>query len=713
MKMKRFFELEEKVLSYYSNANIGLLKKAYLVATQAHMNQTRATNEPYIIHPLAVAGTLSDMRLDEISIAAALLHDVVEDSDEYPIERIEDMFGQEIAKIVAGVTKISKISTIDADTAKAETIKKMIIAMTVDIRVILIKLADRLHNIQTLGPLRPDKKKRIALETLEIYAPIAYRLGMGNIKFQLENYSFPHAFPEEYREIKEAIGDKEDWANTQLENMRVELQAILDKYSLKGEIVYRIKREISIYRKLKKQDIDLSRVYDLLALRVITDSIESCYVVMGEIHQKWNHIPSRWHDFISQPKANGYQSIHTTVITEKNVKLEIQIRTSDMHKIAEQGIAAHWKYKEGIGFLDNDARLEWFRDMITMHKNNRNPLDFLKLVKDDLTPNEIYVFTPKGKVFNLSMGATAIDFAYAVHTEVGEHCAGAIVNEKLVPIRQKLNSGDIIEIITKKDSTPSADWLKSVVTNRAIKKISSFIQKRENIIAISKGKRIWTRTLREIKKKHKAKYSEQELKDKIRKLHYPEFEPFFRDLGVGKKNLDKKTLKILFPEFAVEEVIIKKKEVKKNNGIYKLINVDGYNDIDFAFAKCCNPIKGEAIVGYITLNRGISVHKESCRNVKKFVDSKFLDVSWNEIDDHSYLVNYDLIVSDTPGILNSISKVTTEFNSNIRKILNEKHSQNSSRVTLSFEVKNISQLNSIINEFKKIKGMFKVIKKRK
>ncbi len=711
--MKRFFELEEKVLSYYSNANISLLKKAYSVATQAHLNQTRATNEPYITHPLAVAGTLSDMRLDEISIAAALLHDVVEDSDDYTIEKIEDMFGEEIAKIVEGVTKISKISNIDADVAKAETIKKMIIAMTVDIRVILIKLADRLHNIKTLGPLRPDKKKRIALETLDIYAPIAYRLGMGNIKFQLENYSFPHAFPEEYQEIRAAIGDKEEWANIQLENMNVELQSILDKYSIKGKIVYRIKREISIYRKLKKQDIDLSRVYDLLALRVITDSIENCYVVMGEVHQKWRHIPSRWHDFISQPKANGYQSIHTTVISDKNVKFEIQIRTENMHNVAEQGIAAHWKYKEGIGFLENDIRLEWFRDMITMHKNNRNPLDFLKLVKDDLTPNEIYVFTPKGKVFNLAMGSSAIDFAFAVHTEVGEHCTGAIVNEKLVPIRQKLSSGDIIEIITKKNAQPSADWLKSVVTNRALKKISSFIQKRENAIAISKGKRLWARTLREIKKKHKVQYSDQELKDKVKQLHYPDFEPFFRDLGVGKKNLDKTTLKILFPEFSVDEVVIKKKEIKKTRGIYKLINVDGYNDIDFSFAKCCNPIKGENIVGYITLNRGISVHRENCRNVKKFLDSKFLDVSWNETDEHYYLVNYDLIVSDKPGILNSISKVTTEHNSNIRKIINDKHSQNASRIALSFEVKNISQLNSIVNEFKKIKGMFKVIKKRK
>ncbi len=711
--MKRFFELQDKILSYYDKANIDLLKRAYLVATQAHIGQTRATNEPYIIHPLAVASTLLDMRLDEISIAAALLHDVVEDNKDYTVEKIEKMFGKEIARIVEGVTKISKISTVDADIAKAETIKKMIIAMTDDIRVILIKLADRLHNIKTLGPLRPDKKKRIAIETLEIYAPIAYRLGMGHIKYQLENYAFPHAYPESYLNIKEAIGDKEDWAKEQLENMRGELQAILDKNSIKGTIVYRIKREISIYRKLIKQDIELSRVYDLLALRIILKSVEDCYVVMGEIHQRWQHIPSRFHDFISHSKANGYQSIHTTIMPDKNVKFEIQIRTEEMHRIAEHGIAAHWKYKEGISFLENDARLEWFRDMITIHKHNRNPLDFIKLVKDDLTPNEIYVFSPKGKVFNLNMGATAIDFAYAVHTEVGEHCAGAIVNEKLVPIRQKLNSGDIVEILTKNSSKPSADWLKSVVTNRAIKKISSFIQKRENEIAIAKGKKIWSRALREIKKKYKVKCSEQDLRTKIKVLHYSDFESFFKDIGTGKRTLDKKNLKILFPKFVVDEVKIKKKELKKDNSIYKLISIDGYKDIDFSFAKCCNPIKGESIIGYITMNRGISVHRESCRNVKRIVDSKLIDVSWNDSADYMYLVNYDFIVLDKPGILNALSKVTTEHNSNIRKILNEKYNQNFSRISLSFEVKNVEQLNSIINEFKKINDVYKILKKRK
>jgi len=711
--MKRFFELQDKILSYFESANIDLLKRAYLVATQAHIGQTRATNEPYIIHPLAVADTLLDMRLDDISIASALLHDVVEDSEDYTVERIEKMFGTEIAKIVEGVTKISKISTVDADIAKAKTIKKMILAMTDDIRVILIKLADRLHNIKTLGALRADKKQRIALETLEIYAPIAYRLGMGNIKYQLENYAFPHAYPKEYKSIREAIGGKTDWAKKELKKMRDELQAILDKHSIEGRIVYRIKREISIYRKLKKQDIELNRVYDLLALRVITKSVDHCYLIMGEIHRKWKPIPSRYHDFISHPKGNGYQSIHTTIIPEENLKFEIQIRTEEMHKVAEQGIAAHWKYKEGVSFLENDERLQWFRDLINIHRNNRNPLDFIKLVKDDLTPNEIYVFTPKGKVLNLSAGATAIDFAYAVHTEVGEHCAGAIVNEKLVPIRQKLNSGDIVEIITKKNAKPSADWLKSVVTNRAIKKISSYIQKRENEIAESKGKRLWAKTLREIKKKYKVSYSENELKERIKSLHYQDFELFFRDLGTGKKNLDKKVLRILFPEFVVDEIKIKKKEIKKGGSIYKLINIEGYSDIDFSFAKCCNPIKGERIIGYITMNRGISVHREDCSNVKKFVDSKLIDVSWNDVSDYLYLVRYDFIVSDKPGMLNAISKVTTEFNSNIRKIINEKYNQNSSRISLSFEVKNIEQLKSILNEFKKIKGIYRIIKKRK
>lgn len=709
--LKRFFELQERVLSYYKDANTELLKKAYTVAADAHLNQKRATNEPYITHPLSVAGILAEMKIDEISIAAALLHDIVEDTT-YTISEVNRLFGKEISDIVWGVTKISKISDIDAEDAIAETLKKMIIAMTNDVRVILIKLADRLHNIRTLDALNDEKKKRIANETLEIYAPIAYRLGMGKIKDELENIAFKYAFPEEHEKIEKEIGDKKEWAISQLENLKREITDILKKYNIPGEIRYRIKREISIYRKIKKQNISLDKVYDLLAIRIITDSVENCYAIMGDIHQRYQHIPSRWRDFITNPKNNGYQSIHTTIIIPNGVKFEIQIRTTEMHEFAEEGIAAHWSYKEGISFIENDHRLHWFRDMIETHKNNPNPRDFLSLVKSDLTPNEIYVFTPKGKVINLEAGATPVDFAYAIHTEVGNHCKGSIVNEQLVPLRTELNSGDVIEILTSKTASPSSDWLKFVASNRARKKISNYFQKKENLLNVEKGKRLWLKILREIKKKHKIKINDDDVRKKLEKLHYTDFETFFRDIGSNRKLLDKKTLKNIFPGISSEEIQPVKKVSKKISSIYRLVNVEGYQDIDIIFAKCCNPIKGEKIIGYVSQNRGLVIHKEKCSNIKNVIPSRIKEVNWNKDEEYTYIVKYDLIVQDRPGVLSAISSINANHNSNIKKIENENISHSMSKIKISFEVSDLKHLQKIIDEYKKVKGVFTILKKR-
>lgn len=709
--IKRFFVLQEKVLSYHNKANTKLLKKAYSVAADAHIKQKRATNEPFIIHPLSVAGILADMKLDEISIAAGLLHDIVEDTD-YNIEKIEDMFGKEIADIVWGVTKISKISNFDPDDAKAETLKKMIIAMTNDVRVILIKLADRLHNLATLEALNEEKRKRIARETLDIYAPIAYRLGMGKIKTRLEDIAFKHAYPEEYDRINNEIEHKQKWGLQKLENLKIEIEKIMDQYKTTGEIQYRIKREISIYRKLMRQNITLDRVYDLLALRIITSSVENCYLLMGEIHQKWQYIPARWRDFIANQKSNGYQSIHTTIITTDGVKFEIQIRTSEMHRIAEEGIAAHWQYKEGINFLENDERLQWFRDMIESHKENPNPKEFLSQVKGDLTPNEIYVFTPKGKVITLKKGATPIDFAFAIHTEVGYHCKGAYVNEQLVPLRTKLQSSDIVDILTSKNASPSADWLKYVGTSKARKKISSYIQKKENLIYLEKGKKVWGRVIREYKKKHNLRFNEDDVKERINKAFHIDMDTFFREVGSNKRFLEKKSLKALFPEVSTPEIIPVKKVSKKSAQIYKLINVDGYDDIDILFARCCNPIKGDKIMGYITQNRGLMIHRENCSNLKSAVQSRLKEVFWNKGADFPYLVKYDLVVPDKPGILSTISGITADNNSNIRKIAIEKISQQLCKIKLSFEVRDTKQLNKILSDFKKIKGIESIVRRK-
>ncbi|MCP4147052.1 MAG: bifunctional (p)ppGpp synthetase/guanosine-3',5'-bis(diphosphate) 3'-pyrophosphohydrolase [bacterium] len=710
--IKRFFDLQEKVLSYYSDANTDLLKKAYSVAADAHFNQTRASNEPYIVHPIKVAGTLAEMKLDEISIAAGLLHDVVEDSS-YTRDDITNLFGTEISDIVWGVTKISKISGIDADNAKAETLKKMILAMTNDVRVILIKLADRSHNILTLDALRPEKQKRIAKETLDIYAPIAYRLGMGKMKTELENVAFRYAYPEKFAEIAKEVGAKREWATKKLEGIKKELAEILKIYNLSGEIYYRIKREISIYRKLERQNIDLERVYDLLALRVITDSVENCYALMGEIHQRWTFIPSRWRDFIATPKSNGYQSIHTTVMTKNGTKFEIQIRTRDMHRIAEEGIAAHWKYKEGMSFLENDQRLHWFRDMIETHKENPNPRDFLSLVKGDLTQSEVYVFTPKGKVVNLKFGATPIDFAFAIHSEVGEQCKGAIVNENFVSLKTKLNSGDVVEIITSRKSHPSIDWLKYVVTNKAKKKIMSYIQKQEFVLYLDKGKRLWTRVLREYKKKYKLQLTEKEIEERVNKVYCTDMEGLYRTLGSTNKPPDKKTLKRLFPEVGAKAIEPQKKVSKKAAQLYRLVNIEGLQDIEVAFARCCAPIKGDKIAGFITRNRGLVIHKESCSNLKNIVPIRQKKVYWNDnITTFLYNVRYDLIVHDKPGLLSTISTVIASHNSNIRKIENEKMSQQMNKLKITFEVSDITQLTKIQDELKKQKDIYSVLRRR-
>lgn len=709
--IKRFFELQEKVLSYYSDTNLELLKKAYSVAADAHLRQKRATNEPFIIHPLAVAGTLADMKLDDISIAAGLLHDVVEDSD-YTIENIQSMFGKEIAGLIEGVTKISKISEIDAEAARAETLKKMIIAMVNDVRVILIKLADRYHNILTLDALSEEKRLRIAKETLDIYAPIAYRLGMGKIRTQLEDLAFHYAYPEESQKIEKNLSDKKKWAFEKMETLKKEIQLILKQFNIHGEIFSRMKREISIYRKLMRQHINFDQVYDLLALRVITDSIENCYALMGEIHQRWTHLPSRFRDFIANQKSNGYQSIHSTIITPEGIKFEIQIRTYEMHKIAEEGIAAHWKYKEAISFIEDDQRLQWFRDMIEVHKENPNPRDFLSLVKGDLTPNEIYVFTPKGKVINLKVGATPIDFAYAIHTEVGERCQGAIVNEHLVPLKTQLNSGDVVEILTSKNAHPSIDWLKHVVTNKARKKIMGYIQKREYAEHYERGKRIWTRILREYKKKHQLRFSQENLEERIGKIYRTDMESFLRALGSNNKVLDKNALRRLFPEAEGLEIIPIKKPHKKSSQLYKLVNVDGYQDIDISFAKCCNPIKGEKIVGYVTKNRGLVIHRESCVNLKNVMLTRRKKVEWNDIWDYQYRVKFGLLVQDKPGILSAISGITAKYNSNILKVENERISQSSSIIKIVFEVKDIHQLDKITREFSQLKGIYSIDRKR-
>jgi GTP diphosphokinase / guanosine-3',5'-bis(diphosphate) 3'-diphosphatase len=709
--IKRFYELQERVLSYHAAANIELLKKAYAVATDAHLNQLRASKEPYIIHPLAVAAVLADMRLDEISVAAGLLHDVLEDSS-YTRDDLTRLFGKEISDLVWGVTKISKISEVDVEDAQAETLKKMIIAMTADVRVILIKLADRLHNVRTLGHLAEEKRHKIAKETMEIYAPIAYRLGMGKIRDELEDISFMYLYPEDFQRIKSEVGGKYDWAIQQLEGMKTEIEKILREYNIPADIQYRIKREISIYRKLKRQNIDLEKVYDLMALRVITDTVANCYAIMGGIHQRWTHIPARWRDFITNPKSNFYQSIHTTIITHAGVKFEIQIRTAEMHHNAEEGIAAHWKYKEGLAFLEHDNRLQWFREMIEYHKTNPDPKEFLSLVKRDLTPNEIYVFTPKGKVVNLEAGASALDFAYAIHSEVGDHCKSAVVNEKLVPIKTKLNSGDVVDIVTNKGNWPSQDWLKYVITSRAKKRIMGYLQRQESQTNTERGQRQFHRVLREYQKKHRLHFKDEEIDARLAELHYPDRESFYRDIGSGKKTMDRDFLKNLFPDLSVVEIKPARKPARHAGDDFHLVTVEGLPDIDFTFARCCTPIKGEEIVGYMTSHRGLVVHRRNCPNINLQLTPRIKQVAWVEDQEHAYQVLIELTVADKPGVLSGVTAVPAAHGSNIRNIDLEQVSQATTKIRMVFDVKDTHQLQVISDNLRTTPDVYALVRRK-
>jgi GTP pyrophosphokinase len=506
---------------------------------------------------------------------------------------------------------------------------------------------------------------------------------------------------------------KKEWAIKKLENIKKELEDIVEQYKIKGEVHYRIKREISIYRKVLRQNITIDRVFDLLALRIVTDTVENCYALMGEIHQRWTFIPARWRDFIATPKANGYQSIHITVMTKEGVMFEIQIRTHEMHRVAEEGIASHWRYKDGISFLDNDQRLQWFRDMIDTHKENPNPREFLSMVKGDLIPNEVFVFTPKGKVINLKKGATPIDFAYAIHSEVGEHCKMAIVNETLVPLKTGLNSGDVVEIITAKDTRPSIDWLKYVATNRAKKKIMGYIQKKEYAQFEEKGKRTWNRILREYKRKHNLQLSEEEIEERIRKVQCTDMLTFYRAVGSSHKILDRNALKRLFPEVSTKHIETERRPAKKVSQVYRLVKVEGYSDVDVSFARCCNPIKGDKIAGFITKNRGLVIHKDKCANLKHVMPTRRLKVDWNEdVKDFSYDVRYDLMVIDKPGLLSTISTIIAGYNSNIRRIENEQISSQMNKLKITFEVKDTDQLRRIEQEFRAVKDVYQVIRKK-
>jgi guanosine-3',5'-bis(diphosphate) 3'-pyrophosphohydrolase len=714
--MIRFETLLEKVRSYSPEADVELLRKAYVFSALEHKGQVRHSGEPYLVHPLEVADLLADMKLDVVAVAAGLLHDVVEDTLTTP-DRIAELFGAEIAHVVEGVTKIGAIPFSSSEERQAENFRKMLLAMVDDIRVILVKLADRLHNMRTLHYLPEERRTKIAQETLDIYAPIANRLGMSKVKNELEELAFRYLEPKAYEVLRSKVEGKRRQAERVIEELTRTIRVKLDEAQV--PIIHldgRIKRLYSIHQKLKRQKIDLERVYDFVALRVITQSVKDCYAALGIIHQTWSPVPGRIKDFIAMPRPNGYQSLHTSVVSEHGFPFEVQIRTDEMHRHADEGIAAHWKYKEGrVGDQRDERYFQWMRQLLEVQQEVRDPQEFLQSLKIDLYPEEVYIFTPKGEVKSLPRGATAVDFAYSIHTDVGNQCIGARINGRMVPLRTRLQNGDIVEILTQAGHRPSRDWLNFVATSRARSKIRHVIQAEERARSIELGRRLFDKEARRFGLNPKTVLESDELAKFAADYGAPKVDELLTHIGYGKlsartvlqKAIPPSQLKEQPPESTVVSAV---KRVLRQGAAEDRIKVRGTDEVLVFRAKCCNPIRGERIVGYITRGKGVSVHAAACPNVLVFDPDRRIDVEWDSaVDQAPYTVRLTMEVEDRKGMLAEISARVSDINTNITNMeARTGGDHDHARIDMTVEIKDVKHLEKVIKSIKGVEGVLGV-----
>jgi GTP pyrophosphokinase len=677
----RFEDILEKVESYHPAVDEDLLRRAYVVSAHEHRNQLRSSGEPYLVHPLAVAMTLAEMKLDVASIAAGLLHDVLEDTT-LTKERLVEIFGADVAHLVDGVTKIGKYAFTSREAQQAETFRKMLLAMTDDLRVILVKLADRLHNMRTLEHLPEERQRATAAETMEIYAPLANRLGMGKMKGELEDLSFRFIHPEEFAALRAAVDERMAASAANVEKIRQELVGKTKAMGVEAEITGRVKRYWSIRQKLIRQAIPLEQLYDVLAFRVLVDSIPDCYTVLGIVHQAWRPVPGRIKDYIAMPKRNFYQSLHTTLVPEGAPPFEVQIRTREMDLIAENGIAAHWKYKEGK-VERTDARHEQhvgaLRQILETTKEVSDPREFLSSLRIDLYPDDVYTFSPKGAVYAFPRGATPVDFAYRIHTDVGHHCVGARVNGRLVPLKTPLTNGDIVEILTAPSSQPSRDWLSFALTSRARNRIRAFIHTAEKEKSVEIGRRLLERELKKWKKSLPKLLEAKAFDPLLGFFGTAKVDDLMADVGYGRVAPRALVAKLL-PEAAGDagappppsKVAAISSVVRRvlPFGAAAGIRVKGENDLLATLARCCQPVPGDDIVGYVTRGRGVSVHATACPNVRSllFDASREIPVEWERAKDASVPVDLEIRTEDRQGMLARITQVLSAANSNIRSI---------------------------------------------
>ena len=705
-----------------------LIRKVYNYAKAHHEGQLRKSGEPYIIHPVQVAYILSTLGLDDSTICAALLHDVVEDTD-ITKQDLENEFGKEIAELVDGVTKLSKLKYASMEEQQVENYRKMFLAMGKDIRVILIKLADRLHNMRTLKYLTRDRQIANANETMELYAPLANRLGMYSLKWELEDLSFKYLYPEDYRELVEGIDRKREERLKFIDMIMDQIRVAVKKQHIEAEITGRAKHLYSIYRKIKRDNITLDQVYDLFALRVIVNSIKDCYAVLGIVHELYNPMPGRFKDYISVPKPNMYQSLHTTLIGPKGTPFEVQIRTWDMHRIAEYGIAAHWAYKEA-SFMGNkkanvkveEDKLSWLRETLEWQKDMQDPDEFLNTLKTELFEDEVYVFTPKGAIKVLPRGATPIDFAYSIHAEIGNHMVGAKINSKMVPIITPIKNGDIVEILTSDNSKgPSMDWLKFIKSSAAKNKIMSWFKKEKKSENIEKGKDSIEKELKRIGMQYADIFKTEYINPMLERYKYKSLEEMYAAVGFGAITAQKIIARMLIEyrkehkeepiEQKIEELSTARRESTKpsSSGII----VKGIDNCLVKLSKCCNPLPGDEIIGYITKGRGVSVHRKDCVNVNELLkeENRIIEVQWYNQEKVSYTVEIEVFANDRNGLL---ADIVQKINDSKAKILGVNARATKERIAITevtLEVDSLESLNKIIRELRKIDSVYDVNRK--
>jgi len=684
---------------------LSLVKKAYKYSVKAHREQRRYSGEPYTSHLLEVAKILVDLELDMITIVAGILHDTIEDTDT-PLSTIKEEFGEEIAMLVNGVTKLSKISFKTREEQQAENFRKMFLAMAEDVRVILIKLADRLNNMRTLQYIPPHKRVKVARETLEIYVPIANRLGISRIQWELEDLSLRYLEPTKYKGVVNRIAKNRLERESYVESIKEIIKKEIRKVSIEAEIQGRPKNIYSIYKKMEKGKKDFFQIYDLIAIRIICNSIRDCYAVLGLLHSIWKPMPGRFKDYIAMPKSNMYQSLHTTVVTPKGEPLEIQIRTWEMHKTAEYGIAAHWKYKEKVDLKKDkklEERLSWLRQILEWQKDLKDPKEFMENLKIGLFQDEVFTFTPKGDVKILPSGSTPIDFAYLIHTDVGHRCVGAKINKKIVPLNYKMKSGDIVEILTSKSSRgPSRDWLKIAKTSGAKNRIRIWFKKEMREENIQKGKELFEKEMEKYKIEPSPEFTKK-LKEASIELGFTELESMFENIGYGKLTPYQVLSKII-PQEKIFPVI---PLVKVRKRIDQGIRVQGINDVMIRFSRCCNPVPGDEIIGYITRGRGVSIHKADCSNVD-FVSAekdRLVKVEWIKTEELFYPLKIKIIADDRPNLVSDIMLIFSCLKITVSAINATTDKNNIANIDVTLSINNLDQLQDIIKKIKKIKSV--------